>query len=282
MLLTMLVAMLHLRDLATGDRVKVIRVAGSAPVRGSIMLGRPLPVGESHRAFSGFMSVRPDLVGEALALLEEGDPDDLVTFLGSMHRPPAITNTDGEDMALTDITWSLPDGCRLDEALTGAGLTCDDGGTWTLVRDTVNQKRSVIASLRVTGSRLEGHVNSAERASELLQLVADVAPGAVHLDTEVQDLDFLDLSAGPAGPPPTPSLPDDPAMRAALEEHIMRYEQEWLDTSIPALSGRTPREAAADPIAREDLVRLLATLPSELDGDTFGMSADRLRAALSL
>ena len=59
------------------------------------------------------------------------------------------------------------------------------------------------------------------------------------------------------------------------------YETEWLDSTIPALGGRTPREAAADPIAREDLIRLLASFP-EMDDGGVGMSPARLRAALGL
>ena len=241
--------------------------------------GRPLPVGDTYRAFSGFMSVRRDLIADALAVLDAGDADDIVGFLGSMHRPPVIQNTDGSDMALTDITWSLPDGADVDEALHRAGFT-SDGATWTLVRDTANQPRSVIASLRVAGSMLEGHVNSAERADELLRLIADHLPEAVHLETQVHDLDDIDLTDLPE-PAQQKALLEDPEIRAAIEAHVAQYEQEWLDTPIPALGDRTPRQAAADPIGREDLLRLLATFPEPEDG-TPGMSAARLHAALSL
>ena len=73
----------------------------------------------------------------------------------------------------------------------------------------------------------------------------------------------------------------NPEVRAMLEAHMANYETEWLDSTIPALGGRTPREAAADPIAREDLIRLLASFPEVGEGGV-GMSPARLRDALGL
>ncbi|MCP5028635.1 MAG: SEC-C domain-containing protein [Actinomycetia bacterium] len=271
---------LGLRDLATGDGVEVSNVGpGPTSTPGSIILGRPLPVGNTYRALSGFMAVRPDLVADALAVLDAGDPDELVAFLGSMHRPPAIQNTDGHDMALTDITWSMPGHIDVSEALTRAGFTGGDG-TWRLVLDTANQPSSVIASLQIDGDRLEGHVNSTERAQELLELIAEHVPDAVHLETKLTDLDEIDLTDPPALSDQA-TLMEDPDVRAAIEAHFARYEDEWLDSPNPALGDRTPREAAADPIAREDLVRLLATFP-EPAARAGGMSAERLRVALGL
>jgi hypothetical protein len=58
------------------------------------------------------------------------------------------------------------------------------------------------------------------------------------------------------------------------------YEEQWLDLPIPALAGRTPREAADDPTRRDDLVRLLASLPKT--DDPTAMSAAPLRTALGL
>ncbi|CCG03613.1 protein of unknown function [Blastococcus saxobsidens DD2] len=45
--------------------------------------------------------------------------------------------------------------------------------------------------------------------------------------------------------------PAEPRLADALEEFIRQHEQAWLDESIPALSGVTPRRAAADPSRRE-------------------------------
>jgi hypothetical protein len=44
---------------------------------------------------------------------------------------------------------------------------------------------------------------------------------------------------------------------ATLEKLADQFEQRWLDESVPALGGSTPRQAAADPTRREDLIALL-------------------------
>ena len=70
-------------------------------------------------------------------------------------------------------------------------------------------------------------------------------------------------------------------MAAALDRFIRDYEQKWLDESIPALAGHTPRQAAADPTRRGDLIRLLDSFPIHHD-DPGTMNPDRLRTALGL
>ncbi len=71
-----------------------------------------------------------------------------------------------------------------------------------------------------------------------------------------------------------------PEVAAALEEMVRSFEEAWLDEEIPALSGRTPRECAADPTRRPDLIRLLETFPDT--GAPGAMSPARLRKALGL
>jgi hypothetical protein len=71
---------------------------------------------------------------------------------------------------------------------------------------------------------------------------------------------------------------DEPTLLARLNAEIARQAQaRWLDDSIPALDGLTPRQAAADPTRREQLERLLAEFDGyderirELDLGTDGM-----------
>ncbi len=57
---------------------------------------------------------------------------------------------------------------------------------------------------------------------------------------------------------------DEATALAHLNAEISRQAQaHWLDDSIPALGGLTPREAAADPTRREQLERLLAEFDSQ-------------------
>ena len=65
-----------------------------------------------------------------------------------------------------------------------------------------------------------------------------------------------------------------------LDSFARASEAAWLDESIPALRGLTPRQAAADPTRRDDLVRLL----EEFAGFTGPgmMDVGRLRDALGV
>ena len=88
-------------------------------------------------------------------------------------------------------------------------------------------------------------------------------------------LDALDTAG--AGPAPDPIDPE------VAREIIGRMEDSWLDESVPALGGMTPRDAAADPTRIEDLETLLRTI-GEPDPDGAGMnfSSSSLRRKLGL
>ncbi|MFT3854426.1 MAG: DUF2384 domain-containing protein [Ilumatobacteraceae bacterium] len=75
---------------------------------------------------------------------------------------------------------------------------------------------------------------------------------------------------------------DDPVIRDMLAECVADYERHWLDEPIPALGGRTPRDAAGDPIGREELGRLLASMPVPDDDQVGAMNPERFRVVLGL
>ncbi|QDQ97124.1 antitoxin Xre/MbcA/ParS toxin-binding domain-containing protein [Tomitella fengzijianii] len=71
-----------------------------------------------------------------------------------------------------------------------------------------------------------------------------------------------------------------PEAATALEEFIRDYERKWIDEPVPALQGRTPREAAEDPATRDDVIRLIDTFPEATQPGA--MSPARLRELLGL
>ena len=77
-----------------------------------------------------------------------------------------------------------------------------------------------------------------------------------HQDPEVA----LREAGAPSRRSGSPARKDDPTppeLVEALKDLKRRHMEEWLDTPIPALSGMTPREAAAKPRKRKELVLLL-------------------------
>jgi hypothetical protein len=53
-------------------------------------------------------------------------------------------------------------------------------------------------------------------------------------------------------------LPEPPPeVQAYLEEAIRRHYEDWVDHPLPALDGKTPRQAAKDSHSRQNLIDLI-------------------------
>lgn len=270
---------LILRDLRTGERVTVTNTnAESQTRRGELMFGRPLPVGETWRAYSGFVKVGRMLRDEILDALDHPDPFEIAELIGRCLAPPRMQNTDGETLQFHELVWKLSDPEAARRALGAHDALSEDDGTYRLVRDSANQRQTVILTLTITGSELHGEVNSDRRADEVIGLVDSLIPTSELIDHDIRDLDEAMQTHRAMGAPPAPNLLDDPDMADVREEITAQFERRWLDDHIPALGGRTPREAALDPIGRRELERLLDSFD---DGPGL-MNAARLRKALDL
>ncbi|MDY7103705.1 MAG: SEC-C metal-binding domain-containing protein [Actinomycetota bacterium] len=280
--------LLDVRNVGTGERITVANITEVAEAGpGGLTFGRPLPVGDSHRAFGGLVPLPPALMPDALDVLDEGDPAGVAGIVHRIVAPPRLTNTAGEELVIHTLRWSLPADVSedaLDEALRGAGLDpAPDGGpesTWHLIGDGALGTERTEASVWLDGDALAGEVNSDERAERLVELVARAVPAATLVEDEARPIDEIMASADPG---PRNDLMDDPAVRDAVREHVARMEEAWLDEQVPALGGRTPREAVGDPVGREEVSRLLASFPRLPAGDdAVGMDPDRLRSLLGL
>ena len=273
---------LVLHDIGRGENITVVNVTPNERTRKGIVLsGRPLPVGDTHRAFGGFIAIPRARVALLLQAVDDSDPVAIAAIIGETMRPPQLQNTDGQDFVLHSLRWRCPPAADVGAALVAAGMTADsDGAGWTLARDTTGQADAVIASLRLAGDELTGDVNSDERAAELLALVAEALPGAELLGDDRRSMEEAMADFNPDEAPARPDL--DPAMRQVLADFVGEHERRWLDESIPALGGRTPREAALDPVGREELEHLLVSFPQPGPDDVGAMNPQRLRDALGL
>ncbi len=268
-----------LRDIRKGETITVTNTTpGDRTLPGMYFLGRPLPIDNTWRAYSGFILLPPVMLDYANEVLDEGDPDEIAGLIGSTFAPPQMLNTDSEPISMHEITWDIEDRKAAPTALRAAGLK-RDGNTFSLVRDSKNSPNTVIASFELQDDEIVASVNSDARADEILQLVARVLPHAELVSDDVLDMGEMFERRREQRAFTNPDL-SNPNLRAALESISRQFEQRWLDDNIPALRGMTPREAANDPIGRIELERLLNTFPP---GDQPGtMNANRLRQALGL
>jgi hypothetical protein len=188
--------------------------------------------------------------------------------------PPSLANTDGDSLLFTkDHFLFVPaDRPRLLEALAAmpdAELSPSEDGAPDVVRISRTEpdgiRTTLVALLRVAEDSLVIETNSLERADRMRRRIARAAAGLLrhrareHEAAEAAMRRWEAESAAAAGPA-EPEI--DPAQAARVaRDWKERHYAGWPDTPLPALGGRTPREAAAgDARQRGKLRALLAEL----------------------
>ncbi|MEV7039237.1 SEC-C domain-containing protein [Amycolatopsis sp. NPDC051061] len=261
------------RDVRTGDVHQIReRMASRQLKSGMLICARVVPTGETEQIFGGIEPVALHERDELIALLDSTpEPTTLISFLTRRFAPPAVQNTEGEPLVLCEVTLRTDDPAAL-----AAGLDetyARDGDTWHEHTATSH----IRATLRIDGHELAVQANSEARVDRVLAVLRTLDPKLTVVNESRQPAQEAAGSSSFADSPPAAV----PEATAILDRFIRDYEQQWLDEPIPALSGYTPRQAAADPTRRGDLIRLLASFP-ETHGEPGAMNCDRLRAALGL
>jgi hypothetical protein len=195
-----------------------------------------------------------------------------------------LQNTDGDPIELTTLTYVLtvPESEAIDRLRALATLRGEvhisdepdeDGApavtlTWLKAgnRKLKDWDNTTLGTLRISGSRLVVSVNSARRRQRIEKEIGKrLGPAATLVDVTITDLAkelearrTIRASAGPLNaerePRDEPPAPEPEAIEAQLAE---RHWLSWIDTKVPALGNRTPRQAAKTPRGRERLDALL-------------------------
>ncbi|MGF2945127.1 SEC-C metal-binding domain-containing protein [Mycobacterium sp. Lab-001] len=278
------------RDVRTGDVHEVRERAASTQVKaGEFYCARVVPAGETMQVFGG---LEPVSLGERdglIALLDdEPDPVELVAALSRRFAPPVLLNTEGEPLTMCDAVLRAADPEALARGLDGLYEREEGESGDTLVwfeHVVTHGMQRVRAHLELTGDELHVHANSAERFDRVLAAVRALDASVSVLSETREPLGDLRDAQRLAGDDAESEVIDDvaadPALAAALQDMIHMYEAAWLDESLPALAGHTPRQCADDPTRRPDLIRLLDSFPPDT-GRPGAMSPARLREALGL
>ena len=285
---------LTLRDVRTGDRVDVReRTASRSLTPGQLLCARVVPAGDTMQFVGGIEPVELHQRDALIELLDSGpDPFELVAHLSARFAPPTLVNTEGEPLLVCEATVAVPDPDPVPAVLDAAYERVDDDdegpATWHEYVDATGP-RTIRATLWLLDEGIVVQTNSDARQDRVLARLAELVPGARVVSDErtgmhdaMADARASKARAGSGAGASSDMLDQSsPEVAAMLDQLTREYEERWLDDHIPALSGLTPREAAADPTRRPDLIRLLATL--DADAGTPGtMSAARLRSALDL
>jgi hypothetical protein len=202
-------------------------------------------------------------------------------------RPPRLQNTDGEALSFHRVTWEVPSARAAFDALAALAQGADsvevpDDATFSATGEleTVvfpwlregNAKHpswtnTVLGTFRVHGRQLTAEVNSEERARLVRVLVDGAMPEAVHRGTVVESFEAA-LAAHRAVPAAeraalereSDELRRDPALQEHMTEFLRHHYRGWIDSSLPALGGKTPRQAMRTRDGREMVEALLVGL----------------------
>jgi len=114
--------------------------------------------------------------------------------------------------------------------------------------------RRVLANLTLTPTTLEVEAMSHQRRDDCCDRLEQLLGDRIRLvKTKVKDVDKALRERKPQAEPAEPFVPP-PELIAELEEKVLR---QWIDDSIPALGGLTPREAVKTPEGRQQVLELI-------------------------
>jgi hypothetical protein len=220
------------------------------------------------------------------------------SFVALADRPPALSNTDGDPLTFITDRFDFAPARRAAvlrqlATIDGAGEVEAEGDTAELVVTRPSARSDslgfdpIIGRVEVRRAHLLIETNSTIRADLLQRDVAAALGDAARfrLRSEQNMPAMLEEARmSDAQSHATSEAEPTPEMHEALRQFREQYMQRWLDDTIPALGGLTPRQAAADPAHHPALRRLLKDmefherrLPKAQQCDTA-----RLRAQLGM
>jgi hypothetical protein len=171
-----------------------------------------------------------------------------------------LKNTDDEQLVLSKAVYETKDGADAAPDLIGKfnvvpGLERESGDDFVWM----NESKTVLGHIRIEGRQVTVECNSKERlerGKELVERVADA--GLRHVRDQFTSQ--AELKRGALERKPAPPRNITAAEREAVTQVLERHYDTWIDMSIPALGGKTPREAALTPAGRDQLIELLKDL----------------------
>lgn len=282
---------MRVRDLRSGEVLDVReRTFTQEAQPGMLVCARAVPDGETNQFVGAVLTVPVGQEAQVLDLLDEGEPTEIAVWVASLSRPPQLRTREGEPVVQCEIVVEADDAQALVSHLDRTYQVDEVSTAWSEHHDLDGIESVVRASFHLDDDRLTISTNSHERADRILDRLHEAVAVTVLSDTRTP----VDLSAGipggdgrPAGLPDLRSVADtdlDTMELDDLNQQIAdQFERRWCDEAVPALGGLTPRQAAADPTRREQVIRLIASFENQpTPAGAITMRPHRLRALLDL
>jgi hypothetical protein len=202
----------------------------------------------------------------------------------SLMQPLSLQNTDGDPLIFHTIYYEIDSPEPVFERLKSLSVVeseeklrsdaeFDDAGRITRVTIPWSRKghkksraldNTVLGRLHLDGRRLEVEVNSARRAETIRKEIEfRLGKHAEYKTTEIQSPEaMVEAMEDREEQNPRRGVEQDelmqiPEVREHIEKTLSAHWKGWIDDKIPALNGKTPRQAVKTPDGRESVEALL-------------------------
>lgn len=228
----------------------------------------------------------PEITQEALLEYEIEIRDQYLEFQEAARKGPTIANRDGEPLSLRTLHFAIE---APEPAFAALHHLCATESRENLLehaeRDAAGNllkveipwirlesgksklvDNTVLGTIHIEGAKMTVEVNSEARGERIKELVADaLGEKASYKTTVLHSMDHASASDKPKGDPLEfhKKMLENPEARAMLEQHFLTHWTGWVDTELPALGGKTPRQAMATAVGREKVEAILqsASIP---------------------
>lgn len=228
---------------------------------------RPLPDGRGGYVVRGGFGVPRPQRAQLAAMIAGGDGMELLDWLWDPRPDLRVRTPEGDEVRFRSGVWVVPDADRARQRLAAVpGMRAEDADRYVLIDDP-DGRGSVVGTIVFTGDEATLEAISDPRYARLVRALR-AASSRVRVmrssrkspDQAIGEL-LRDGGSEDTGRPPIGVRANrPPELDAALDAFIQEHERRWVDESIPALGGLTPRQALDDPVARPKLDALLNDL----------------------
>lgn len=232
-----------------------------------------------------------------------------------LHNPPLpqLHNTDGDQLQLTKLYYTLKCTPRVAlDALVTLSMAedadeylyegeFDKQGELVSIefpwlkkgnKQHAGWENTVMGHINIDGDQLTIDVNSQERADAIKRKITRrLGKRAVFRNAVIQSSEKMleEIANKPPDAAPGTARQQSEALQALpeMQEHLQKmaeqHWQAWLDTPLPALKDRTPREAAKTALGRERLEALLLQFAQHNESpQPFSPDVEALRRSLGM
>jgi len=228
-----------------------------------------------------------------LADCEEEIRGEYVRLSSSLFRGPVLCNTDGELMEFRTLHYEIDSPERAfsglaslsvldtESTLRSTAKLDEDGGIrhveipWTREgRGKSALDTTILGFLTIDGRSLKVEVNSAGRQERIQkEIEARLGPGARYKTTVIRSADYMMKEIRRHAPRKEARetehdrLMQIPEVRERMAALFAAHWSGWADEKIPALGGKTPRQAVKTADGRESVEALLRSAERDAAGD---------------